>query len=258
MVKQAVLAPRSAFATLVPFDPQTEWGCRTNDCALVRDPASYAVDVSTKQHQLSTEASQTCAIPYHFDTLAHMQLWDRVVERAAEQHGYVTTRDARELDIDPTQLRLMAARGRLERVSRGVYRVSLLPRTQHDDLAEAVAWTLGRGVVSHESALVLHGISDVSPSRIQLSVLRDNHPRGAGGQLYRLHRRTLHPSDITELDDIPVTTVQRTIRDCLADGTDPYQLRLAVDQAEAGGSLRRSEAEVLRAEIDDRSASTRA
>lgn len=136
-----------------------------------------------------------------------MQLWDRVVERAAEQHGYVTTRDARELDIDPTQLRLMAARGRLERVSRGVYRVSLLPRTQHDDLAEAVAWTLGRGVVSHESALVLHGISDVSPSRIQLSVLRDNHPRGAGGELYRLHRRTLHPSDVTELDDIPVTTV---------------------------------------------------
>ncbi|MCO5300732.1 MAG: hypothetical protein M9886_12330 [Candidatus Nanopelagicales bacterium] len=55
-----------------------------------------------------------------------------------------------------------------------------------------------------------------------------------------------------------MTTVQRTIRDCLADGTDPYQLRLAVDQAEAGGSLRRSEAEVLRAEIDDRSASTRA
>lgn len=82
--------------------------------------------------------------------------------------------------------------------------------TEHDDLAEAVAWTLGRGVVSHESARVLHGISD-------------------------------------EHDDIPVTTVERTSLDCLADGTDPYQLRLAVDQAEAEGSLRRSEAEALRA-----------
>ena len=57
-----------------------------------------------------------------------MRVWDRLVERAAHQHGYVTTRDARDLDIDPTQLRLMAARGRLERTGRGVYRVPILPR----------------------------------------------------------------------------------------------------------------------------------
>ncbi|MGH3497001.1 MAG: type IV toxin-antitoxin system AbiEi family antitoxin domain-containing protein, partial [Nocardioidaceae bacterium] len=58
-----------------------------------------------------------------------MTIRDQVLERAVEQHGYVTTRDARELGIDPTQLRLMAARGRLERVARGVYRVPVLPRT---------------------------------------------------------------------------------------------------------------------------------
>lgn len=191
-----------------------------------------------------------CAEAYQFDTVEHMNIRDRVLERAAEQHGYVTTRDARALGIDPTQLRLMAARGRLERVARGVYRVPQLPRTQHDDLAEAVAWTLGRGVVSHESALALHGISDVSPPRIHLTVPRDNHPRAAGGELYRLHRRALDPADVTEHDDIPVTTAVRTIRDCLAAGTDPYQLRLAIEQAESEGVLRRGEAEVLRAEVD--------
>ena len=53
-------------------------------------------------------------------------IWDRLVERAAETHGYVTTRDARELGIDPTQLRLLAARGRLKRTGRGVYRVPVL------------------------------------------------------------------------------------------------------------------------------------
>lgn len=66
----------------------------------------------------------------------------------APHHGYVTTRDARDLGIDPTQLRLLAARGRLERIGRGAYRVPILPRGKHDDLAVAVAWTLGRGVVS--------------------------------------------------------------------------------------------------------------
>ena len=178
-----------------------------------------------------------------------MAIWDRLVERAAEQHGYVTTRDARDLGIDPTQLRLLAARGRLERVGRGAYRVQVLPRGEHDDLAEAVAWSLGRGVVSHESALVLHGLSDVNTSRVHLTVPRENHPRTAGGDLYRMHRRILPTSDVTEADGIPVTTVPRTVRDCLAGGTDPYQLRLAIDRAETGGLVRRAVAEDLRGEV---------
>jgi predicted transcriptional regulator of viral defense system len=181
-----------------------------------------------------------------------MSIRDRVIERAVEQHGYVTTRDARDLGIDPTQLRLMAARGRLERVARGVYRVPVLPRTEHDELAEAVAWTLGRGVVSHESALVLHGLSDVNPTRIHLTVPRDNHPRAAGGDLYRLHRRVLQASDITEKDDLPVTTVARTLRDCLASGTDPEQLRRALVQAVDEGLVRPRERDELRAEVDGR------
>jgi predicted transcriptional regulator of viral defense system len=179
-----------------------------------------------------------------------MRVWDRLVERAAHQHGYLTTRDARDLDIDPTQLRLMAARGRLERTRRGVYRVPILPRGEHDDLAAALAWSLGRGVVSHESALVLHGLTDVNPSRIHLTVPRDNYPRASGGELHRMHRRELATSDITQVDTLPVTTVARTITDCLATGTNPYQLRLAIDHAERGGTLRRAAALKLRTELD--------
>ena len=191
-----------------------------------------------------------CAESYQFDTIAHMTIWDRLVELAAERHGYVTTRDAREIGVDPVQLRLLAARGRLERAGRGVYRVPVLPRGEHDDLAAAVSWALGRGVISHESALALHALADVNPSRIHLTVPRDNHPRAAGGELYRLHRRDLDATDITAVDAIPVTTVARTIRDCLNTGTDPYQLRAALDRAEAEGTLRRAPAAELRAALD--------
>lgn len=179
-----------------------------------------------------------------------MRLWDRLVERAAEQHGYLTTRDARDLGVDPTQLRLLAARGRLERTGRGVYRVPVLPRGVHDELAAAIAWTLGRGVVSHESALALHGLADVNPPRVHLTVPRDNHPRAAGGALYRTHRRELDSADVTRVDSLPVTTVARTIRDCAATGTDPYQLRRAIDAAEREGTLRRATAAELRASLD--------
>ncbi len=181
-----------------------------------------------------------------------MGVRDQVLERAADQNGYVTTRDAREMGIDPAQLRQLAARGRLERVGRGVYRAPILPRTALDEVAEAVMWTLGRGVASHETALVVHGLSDVSPSRVHLTVPRDNHPRAKGGELYRLHRRKLAHDDATVCDGIPVTTVGRTIRDCLAHGTDLQQLRMAVEQAEERGQMSRVQARDLRLAIDAR------
>lgn len=187
-----------------------------------------------------------------------MAIWDRLVELAAEQHGYVTTRDARDIGVDPVQLRLLAARGRLERAGRGVYRVPVLPRGEHDDLAAAVAWTLGRGVISHESALVLHALADVNPSRIHLTVPRDNHPRAAGGELYRLHRNDLPAPDITSVDAIPVTTVARTIKDCMKVGADPYQLRVAIERGEAEGTLRGGVAAELRAGLDQPSNGLRA
>ena len=217
---------------------------------LLTDPVwTTNKDQRLRGHERIHPNRTPCANSYLFDTPEHMAIWDQLVERAAEQHSYVTTRDAHDLGIDPTQLRLLAARGRLERVGRGAYRVQVLPRGEHDDLAEAVAWSLGRGVVSHESALVLHGLSDVNPSRVHLTVPRDNHPRTAGAGLYRMHRRVLPASDVTEADGIPVTTVPRTVRDCLAGGTDPYQLRLAIDRAEAEGLVRRAVAEDLRGEV---------
>lgn len=129
---------------------------------------------------------------------------------------------------------------------------------EHDELAGAVAWTLGRGVISHDSALALHALADVNPSRIHLTVPRNNHPRAAGGQLYRLHRRDLQATDITSVDGIPVTTVVRTINDCLNTGSDPYQLRAAIDRAEAEGTLRRAPAAELRAALDEPATGARA
>lgn len=53
-----------------------------------------------------------------------------------------------------------------------------------------------------------------------------------GAELYRTHRRDFAPSDVTQVDSLPVTTVARTIRDCMTTGTDPRQLRLAIDPVE--------------------------
>ncbi len=149
-------------------------------------------------------------------------IFDALVAVATDHHGYVTTVQARDLGIDPTQLRLLARRGRLEHAARGVYRVPVLPRTDHDDLAFAIAWSRGRAVISHESALVLHNMSDVRPECIHLTTPRDNFPRAQGGGLIRIHRREIPAGDVTIAAGLPVTTVERTLRDCEeSDGSEP-------------------------------------
>lgn len=195
-----------------------------------------------------------CAETYLFDTLEHMKprIFDALVEIAADHHGYVTTLQAREVGVDPTQLRLLASRGRLVHVARGVYRVPVLPRSEHDDLAFAVAWGRGRAVLSHESALVLHGLSDVNPSVVHLTAPPDNYPRAQGAGPMRMHRRDLPFADTTTVDGLPVTTIARTIEDCRALGTDPAQLRLAIRQARQSGELPPAQAERLDRLIDQR------
>ena len=93
-----------------------------------------------------------------------------LLDHAQQQYGYLTPADARALDIDPTQLRLMAARHTLEHLGHGLYRMPMVPVTQLDAYMEAVLWTSRLGVLSHETALDLHELCDVNPSAIHITV----------------------------------------------------------------------------------------
>ena len=179
-------------------------------------------------------------------------IFDSLVETASDHHGYVTMLQARAAGADPTQLRLLAGSGRLEHVARGVYRVPVLPRSEHDDLAFAIAWARGRAVVSHESALVLHDLSNVNPSVVHLTAPPDNYPRAQGSAPVRIHRRHLPVNDVTVVDGLPVTTVARTIVDCQELGTDQAQLRLAISNARQSGELSASQAAKIKMLMDHR------
>ena len=66
---------------------------------------------------------------------------ERLREIALDQHGFVTTAQAVVEGIPKTELPKLAARGRIERVAHGVYRVPQVPATAHDNWALAVLWT---------------------------------------------------------------------------------------------------------------------
>ena len=63
------------------------------------------------------------------------RVYIKLRELAVEQGGYITTRQARDLDVPTVRLEVMRQRGVLEHVSRGVYRFRDVPAGPLDQYA---------------------------------------------------------------------------------------------------------------------------
>jgi len=170
-----------------------------------------------------------------------------LLECAQRQYGYLTPDDARELDIDPTQLRLMAARHTLEHRGHGLYRMPMVPVTQLDAYMEAVLWTGRRGVLSHETALDLHELCDVNPSAIHLTVPRSFRTRKVVPAIYRLHRFDLDSAEIGWHEGIPIVTPERAILGGIEQALGWQLIDQAVETARARGLISQLVAERLAA-----------
>lgn len=90
-------------------------------------------------------------------------------------------------------------------------------------------------VISHETALRLHNLSDVTPRRVDLWVPYEKRwltPRSVGrGVKLHVARRRLRPDDVTTVDGLRVTTPLRTLLDIAAGDTNPRQVVVAIKQA---------------------------
>jgi predicted transcriptional regulator of viral defense system len=170
-----------------------------------------------------------------------------LLNHAQQQYGYLTPHDARELNIDPTQLRLMAARQTLEHLGRGLYRMPMVPVTQLDPYMEAVLWTGRRGVLSHETALDLHELCDVNPSAIHLTVPCGFRTRKAIPQIYRLHRCDLDPAEIGWHEGIPIVTPERAILGGVEQALGWQLIDQAIERARARGLITEAAARRLAA-----------
>lgn len=102
---------------------------------------------------------------------------DIVREIALDNHGYVTTRAAAEAGVPTVELPKLAARGGLENVAYGLYRVTDIPPTAQDEFAEALL-RAGDGAYLHgETVLTLFELADVNPRKIQVAVRRRTRPK---------------------------------------------------------------------------------
>lgn len=152
---------------------------------------------------------------------------------ASGQHGYFTAAQARSSGFSDSLLAYHAQTGKFSRVHRGVYRLRDYPSSSREEVV--AAWlAVGNdvAVVSHESALDLHELSDAIPNAVHLTVPRSkrNLPDLPGVKIHTT-TRPLGPGDVTKRDGIRVTSVARTIVDAAEAGTGPEQVMLAIQQA---------------------------
>jgi len=173
-------------------------------------------------------------------------LIDRLIAVAVEQRGFVTPTDAEAVGVEPVELRKMAARGRLERVAHGVYRIAAFPHRPYDELMIAVLWTGKRGVIGGQTALALHDLCDANPRRIDLVVPPGYRPRKAGGEQYRVRHARLGPRDVEMVNDIPVVVQQVAIGQAIDAHIDPRLVEQAIANAHRRGVLADGDAERLK------------
>lgn len=158
----------------------------------------------------------------------------QLFELAATQGGYFTAAQAKSLGYTYQAQASHVETGNWSRVDRGLFRlVDWVPGT-HDELARWTLWSRGRAVVSHESAMSVHGIGEFESRYVQLTVppgftMRDD--------AVALHFADLPPGDVAEGSGYKVTTPLRTIIDIAANAPDEDQLARAVDDARRAGLI---------------------
>jgi predicted transcriptional regulator of viral defense system len=168
--------------------------------------------------------------------------WDRLFETAASQSGYFTTRQAAEAGYSTHLLRKHMHAGRMTRPQRGIYRLVHFPAGDHEELVTAWLWSEQAGVVSHQTALSLHDLSDVLPAHIHLTLpeaWRRRRFRVPAGIV--LHHADVDPEERSWFGPTPVTSAGRTLSDCAKNGLSPELLHHAAQQALRRGLVTRSE-----------------
>ena len=173
----------------------------------------------------------------------------RLYEIAQSQQGFFTAKQAIRSGFAEKTHSYHVHAGNWIREHRGIYRLADFPTADRPDLMLWYLWSQNRqevpdGTYSHETALSLHELSDIMPSKIHMTVPMVFRRNSEIPEILILHRANLEANEAQEMHGVRVTRALRTIVDLLRAGhMDRTQLKRAVDEAIRRGLIRRGEIE---------------
>ena len=176
----------------------------------------------------------------------------RAIHAAAfQQAGYFTAAQALEVGYSYQAQKYHADSGNWVRVDRAIFRLPEWPTDPEDVFVRWTLWSDGRAVVSHDSALAVHGLSDVDPVKVHVTV-----PPGFGAldDLVALHLAELADDEREVRRGWAVTTPLRTLVDAAGSELSQEQVDRAVAEALRRGLTTRRRLLRASADASDRAA----
>ena len=149
-----------------------------------------------------------------------MNNYDKILNYAKENNGYITTKEAKDLEINSTFLTNLVNNKQLEKVGTGIYKLPEYPIDNFYILSKVSK----KMCYSHVTSLYLHNMSDRIPLIYDVTV-----PYNYSGNLLKNKNVTLRyvKNDVFELGKIDIKTVndltvkcydlERTICDIIKD-----------------------------------------
>ena len=170
---------------------------------------------------------------------------------AQSQQGFFTTKQATRAGFAEKTHAYHVKVGNWIREHRGIYRLADFPTAERPDLMLWYLWSQNRqeipeGTYSHDTALSLHELSDIMPSKLHMTVPKHFRRNSRIPGILILHRADLAEGDLQEMQGVRVTRPLRTILDLLQAGqVDPSLIRQAIDEAMRRGLVSRKQIDSL-------------
>ena len=152
-----------------------------------------------------------------------------IAAHVARRHGVASTAELLTFGLTRSGIARRAAAGRLHRTYDGVWAVGHPTLTSRGTWLAAVLACGDRAALFCRSAAALWGVRTTARRNVEVVTPRRGLRDRPGIDLHRT--RVLTPDDVTIVDEIPVTTVARTLCD-LAEVLDARGLQRAVHEAE--------------------------
>ena len=174
----------------------------------------------------------------------------RLYEVAEMQAGFFTTKQAKAAGYAENTHPYHVQAGNWIREHRGIYRLSKFPQDDRPDLMLWWLWSknregLSQGVYSHETALSLHDLTDLMPSKLHMTVPKTFRRNSRIPRQLVLHHAHVSEKDTEMLHGVRVTRPLPTILDLLlTDEIEASTLRAALREGLQRGLIRRDEVSV--------------
>jgi predicted transcriptional regulator of viral defense system len=175
----------------------------------------------------------------------------RLYETAQSQQGFFTTKQAIRGGLAEKTHSYHVKAGNWIRVHRGIYRLADFPPAERPDLMLWYLWSQNRreipeGTYSHETALSLHELSDIMPSKLHMTVPKKFRRNSQIPEILVLRRADLNEGNVQAAHGVKVTRPLRTILDLLETGrVDKRHIGQAIEEALRRGLISKQQIDSL-------------